>query len=128
MALETTEAILNSPEEKPGFMEEWREFSAAIPHKGLFAILAAAWVALFHFYGNSTLGYGGLTPSAFSWLRLIYSNDVDESLAMYVPVVVLALLWWKRQELIRVEKRIWWPGLVGFGLAVLLHVAGYVIQ
>ena len=46
-------------------MDEWREFSASIPNKGLFAILFFAWVALFHFFGNSTLGYGGLTPSVF---------------------------------------------------------------
>jgi exosortase len=128
MALETTRTMVESPAEKPGLMDEWREFSASIPNKGLFAILFGAWVALFHFYGNSTLGYGGLTPSVFSWLRLIYGNDVDEGLGVYVPVVVLALVWWKRRELIQLDKRVWWPALGGFGLAILLHVVGYVIQ
>jgi exosortase len=61
-------------------------------------------------------------------LRIIYLNDVDESLGMYVPVVVLALFWWKRQELSALEKHVWWPALGLFALALLLHIVGYVIQ
>jgi exosortase len=120
--------MVTEPSPKPGFVVELREFAATIPHKGVFAILCAAWIALFHFFGNSTLGYQGLTPSIFSWLAMMYNFDVDESLAMYVPVVVLALVWWKRIELAGVEKRIWWPALALFAVALLLHVAGYVIQ
>lgn len=128
MRVETTEEMATEPRPKPGFVVELREFAATIPHKGVFALSFAAWIALFHFFGNSTLGYQGLTPSVFSWLAMIYNFDVDESLAMYVPAVVLALIWWKRAELAAVDKKIWWPGLALFALALLLHIGGYVIQ
>ena len=128
MELQTTESIVSGPRDKPGFMGELRDFTGSLPHKVLFAILLIAWILLFHFFGNSNLGYGGLTPSVFSWLRIIYLNDVDESLGMYVPVVVLALYWWKRQELAALEKRVWWPALGLFAFAVLFHIVGYIIQ
>jgi exosortase len=45
-----------------------------------------------------------------------------------VPFVVLALFWWKRAELLAVEKAVWWPalGLVLAGLA--LHGLGMAIH
>ena len=128
MPLETTDEMVGGPDEKPGFAAELRDFGASIPHKAVFGVLLIAWIGLFHLYGNSTLGYAGLTPSIFSWLQNIYSSNADEGLAIYVPVVVLALFWWKRKELSALEKRVWWPALAGFALAVMLHIAGYVIQ
>jgi len=124
---ETKERVEESADTR-GFAAELQEFGAAIPHKTIFLVLFGAWVALFYFYGNSTLGYAGLTPSVFSWLQNIYKHDPDEGLAQFIPLVVLALMWWKRDELRAVEKRVWWPALGGFGLAVLLHIAGFVVQ
>jgi exosortase len=100
----------------------------AIPHKLLFLALLAAWVALFYFYGNSTLGYNGLTPSIFNWLQNIYKSDPDEGMARFIPLVVLGLMWWKREELRVIKTRLWWPALAGFAFAVALHMAGFVVQ
>lgn len=111
-----------------GIAEELRLFGQTIPHKALFALLLVAWICLFHFYGNSTFGYAGLTSSLFSWLNNLHRNNPDEALAQYTPLVVVALILWKRKELATVEKRLWWPALAGFALAILLHLAGYVVQ
>lgn len=104
-------------------VEHWR----ALPDRGLFLSLFVAWVALFHFFGNSTLGYVK-TTSLFGWLEFIYDTSADESHGKLVPFLVLALFWWKRKEFRAVPKTPWWPavGLVATGLA--LHVVGFVIQ
>ena len=116
--------------------------SAARPGKELFLMLLAAWIALFHFYGNSTLGYVN-TPSLFGWWlwvntrgldgatlwempgRLLGSDDVH---VWVVPFVVLGLLWHKRRALLSVSKQIWWPALGLLIFALALHVLGYMVQ
>ena len=45
-----------------------------------------------------------------------------------IPFVVLALFWWKRNELLALRLRVWWPGLVLLALALALHVVGYMVQ
>lgn len=107
-----------------------REFAAcwrALPDKALFFTMLAAWVALFHFLGNSALGHTK-TTSLFGWLEYVYSHSADDAHGRLAPVVVLALYWWKRKELLALEKAEWWPalGLVGAGL--LLHGFGYAIH
>lgn len=120
-------AVENSSE---GFFGELRAFGARLPHKGLFLVLLLAWVALFHYVGSGILGYGGVTPtvSIFEWLEQLYHFSPDERIGKFIPVVVLALLWWKRAELMEVRKQVWWPGMVLLAIAMLLHVFGYMIQ
>lgn len=118
---------LPKPAAANGFADELRAFSRTIPHKSLFLALIAAWSALFHFFGNSTFSYVR-SPSLFAWLNNIFDEFADERLGMYIPLVILALLWWKREALSQIEKKVWWPGLLFFALAVLLHVAGYLVQ
>ncbi len=48
------------------FLECWQ----GLPNKGLFLVLLAAWLALFQFLGNSTLGYIS-TPSLLSERRFV---------------------------------------------------------
>jgi exosortase len=105
------------------FPRHWR----AMPGKGMFFGLLAAWVALFHWLGNSTLGYVD-TPSLFGWLHYAYQNSVDDEHGYIIPLVVVALMWWKRRELMEAPKRPWWPGLILLMLALLVHVAGYMVQ
>jgi len=108
-------------EEMPGV---WR----AIPDKRLFFGLLGAWVLLFHVVGNSTFGYID-TPSLFGWLNAAYSAPgSDDSHGPLIPLVVLGLLWAKRARLLALPKALWWPGLFGLGAAVVLHIAGYVVQ
>ena len=113
--------------EPRGFGEDVRALGDAVPHKAIFAALLLAWVALFHFFGNPTLGYIN-TRSMFGWMRNSYVQSTDDSLGMFIPFVVLALLWWKREELAAAQKKVWWPPLALFALGVVLHVVGYTVQ
>lgn len=108
------------------FLNVWERF----PNKGLFFALFALWLALFHFLGNSTLGYIP-TPSLLVWSFRAYTNDApgaDDGHGLLIPVVVLFLLWWKRDELVAVRLRTWWPALALVALGLLTHVLGYVVQ
>ena len=90
--------------------------------------LAAVWAALFIFIGNATFGYLD-SPSLFSWMFDIYTSPLtDEGHGILIPFVVLALFWWKRKELVAQPLGLWSPGLLIIGFAVLLHLAGYLIQ
>jgi hypothetical protein len=80
-----------------GVLEDFRlEFSQCwprIPNKLPFFILLGAWIVLFHFLGNSTLGYVR-TPSLFGFLYDAYSGggrslvESEEGYAVLVPPVV----------------------------------------
>ena len=104
--------------------EEWR----ALPGKILFGGLLIAWVALFYFLGNATLGYG-ISPSLYAWMFEIYTlPGGDEQHALLIPFVVMVLFWWKRRELAAQPAAAWWPGFFLVLLGLLLHVAGFVVQ
>ena len=133
----------NAASSKPvGFREELTDFWRALPNKALFFFLFAAWLMLFHFFGNSTLGYVN-TPSLFGWWLWVNTRGLDdltvwekpgrilaadEAHAWLMPFVVLGLFWWKRRELEGVSKKTWWPALGLFIAALLLHVFGHVVQ
>src|SRR6476659_5065877 len=108
---------MDTPPEN-GFLEEFRlEFRDCwqkLPNKGLFFVLLFAWVALFQFIGNPSLGYVN-SPSLMRWMLDAYSPtgdylSSDEAHAVIMPFVVLALFWWKRKELVAVPIRMWTPG------------------
>ena len=110
------------------FLADFREFWRRLSNKGLFLGLLAAWVVLFHLGGNSTFGYID-TSSLFLWLYNAYNAEgSDDGLGLLMPFVVVGLIWWKRDTLLRLPQAIWWPGLVLLALALLLHVAGYMLQ
>src|SRR5437660_10782396 len=88
----------------------WRR----LPDKGFFFYLLAAWLALFHFLGNSTLGYVR-TPSLLHWMYTAYNPNnpiTDDGHGLIIPFVVLGLFWWKRKELLALPLRTWGPGLL----------------
>ena len=110
------------------FLECWRQ----LPNKGFFLVLLGAWLALFQFLGNSTLGYVS-TPSLLSWMNAIYvanpnANGADDSHGKLIPFAVLGLFWWKRKQLLALPLRTWWPGLLLVALALALHLLGYMAQ
>ena len=124
----------NPPEH--GILEEFRlEFKDCwqrLPNKAFFFLLLAAWLALFQFWGNPTLGYLN-SASLMRWMLDAYSPTGDylaseEVHAVIMPFVVLALFWWKRKELVAVPTRMWTPALLLIGGALLLHLAGYSVQ
>jgi exosortase len=110
------------------FMECWRR----LPNKELFLILLVGWVALFQFLGNSTLGYVS-SRSLFYWMNAVYAtnpdaNGTDDSHGKLIPFVVLALFWWKREKLLALPLRLWWPGLGLVFLALIMHILAYWTQ
>jgi exosortase len=104
-----------------------------LPNKAFFFGLLGPWLALFHFYGNATLGYVR-TPSIFKWMLNAYNppnaaaSGGDDAMGQLIPFVVLALFWWKRKELLAQPLRLWTPGLLIVAVALLVHLMGYAVQ
>jgi exosortase len=115
------------------FQTELVEFWNRLPNKLFFFGLLVIWLTLFHFFGNPTLGYVD-SPSLFGWMMNCYlahdleGNLGDDSIGLWVPALVLGLVWWKHKELTSKPLTIWWPA---FGLVILgtfLHAVGFFIQ
>lgn len=112
------------------FASEFASCWQQLPDKAVFFPLVAAWLALFHFLGNSTFGYVP-TPSLFQWMWTAYNSKhpaADDGHGTLIPFVVLALFWWKRKELLAQPFRSWSPALVLVAGSLVLHVLGYVLQ
>jgi exosortase len=101
----------------------WRQW----PAKPLWFGALFAWLALFHFLGNSTFGYIE-TPSLFGWMRYSYNNHPDDEHGFLIPLVVLILFWWKRRELLERAGDVWFPALALIIGALALHVVAYRVQ
>jgi len=124
------------------FGEDLVGFWQALPDKPLLFILLAVWVVFFQFLGNSTFGYTN-TPSLFGWWLWVNTRGLegastweafnrilsaDEAHVWFVPLIVLALIWWKRRELVELTKQTWSPALGVFAIALLFHLLGYMVQ
>lgn len=112
---------------KSGAVAELSRLLQSLPSKKWVLGLLGCLGLLFHFYGNSTFGYAE-TPSLFVWLNYTYQIREDDQHGYLIPFIVLGLLWWKRDDIIRLPLRAWWPALLIVGLGLLLHIVGYVIQ
>ena len=138
MSADSISIQVASPAPPTGFRELWRQ----LPDRGVLLCLLGAWTVLFHFLGTSTFGYVK-THSMFGWWYWVYTRGaVDESGNLQlskllngeewhgaiIPLVVLALLWRRRDEWRTLPKRVWWPALGLFLAAVLMHVVGYLVQ
>jgi len=112
------------------FLDCWHR----LPNKGFFFILLAAWLALFQLLGNSNFGYiRSESPSLYRWMLDAYDAagnylQSDDGHGVIIPFVVLALFWWKREELLAQPLRTWPAGLWLIGLALALHIFGYMGQ
>jgi exosortase len=127
---------------RPGFYPEWLALWRSFPMRWQVVALVAAWTALFQFLGHSTLGYVN-TRSLFGWWFWVHTRgledaegsvhwlrilDSEEFHAWLIPVVVLVLLWCRRDELVAMSKGVCWPALAVFVGGVLIHVLGYMVQ
>jgi exosortase len=117
-------------ESKPGFWPELLACWERLSNKFFFFGLLAIWLLLFHFLGNSILGYVH-SPSIFAWLQNSYEpggQASDDAHGYLIPFVVLGLFWWKRRELLALPKQTWWPGLILLAAGAVMHLAGFVTQ
>jgi len=119
---------------RDGLVESWWaesvEYWQRLPNRDLFLWLVAAWLLLFQFLGSGNFGYID-SPSLFKWMFVAYNADSeisDDAHGNLVPVVVFALFWWKRKELLSGNLRTWAPALFIIIGAALLHTAAYIIQ
>jgi len=113
-----------------GWLADTADCWRRLPNKGLFFALLAAWLAVFHFFGNSLLGYIH-SPSLFTGLYAAYNNPnpaSDDGHGNFVPFLVVGLFWWKRKELLALPLQIWWRGLLILVAGMVLHVLGYALQ
>ena len=104
--------------------DEWRR----LPNKTYFFVLAAAWVLLFAFMGNSTIGFVR-SPSLFAWMYDSYVSPIsEEQHGLLIPFVVLILFWSRRKELVAQPLGFWWPGAILVLLGLLGHMIGFMAQ
>lgn len=120
-------ARIELPAEK-GFWEEFQTHWNAMPDKVVCGVLLAAWILLFQFYGWAS-SIAGQSHSLFVWMWQKWSDPSnDASHAKLIPWVALYLLWARRERLARFCAGVWWPGLLILGMALVLHVIGFVVQ
>lgn len=110
--------------------EEIRSCWRNLPDKTLFFGLLMAWLLLFQFLGNSSFGY---VPSAslFRFMATAYNTEsltADDGHGNLIPFLVCGILWWKREDLLSVKFRAWWPGLGLVFLGLIAHMLGYIVQ
>jgi exosortase len=113
-----------------GWLADTADCWRRLPNKGFFFVLLAAWLAVFHFFGSSLLGYIH-SPSLFTGLYAAYNNPnpaSDDGHGNFVPFLVVGLFWWKRKELLALPLQIWWWGLLILVAGMGLHVLGYALQ
>ena len=108
------------------------------PHVSLLGVLFFFWILLFHFTGNSTLGYIK-SHSLFVWWFEVMSQaaktggiaaifDSEDALGWFIPFIVIGLLYWKRESLAALKKEPSWIGVLIIGISLLLHLCGFLAQ
>jgi exosortase len=108
---------------------ELREYWERVPEKWLFLALLAGWCVLFQFVGISSFNFGTTRPSLFEWLYNAWDTPaMDCEHGKLIPWAVLILFWVKRREMAGSIKGVWWPGLTVIGLALLIHIVGFLAQ
>jgi exosortase len=111
--------------------ERWRLAAlseAELIRIGLFSLMCGMLFVLFHFQGN-TIQVDVYTQSALTWMLTYWRSEVafdgaDYSHGFLIPLVSLAVLWIKRQDLADAPKSISRIGLAVIVLALLTHWLG----
>jgi exosortase len=102
----------------------WRR----IPEKGMFLCLLLLWLVVFQFFGHCQYNYAR-TPSLFEWMWGAWSSEaLDSEQGKMIPFAVLAILWIKRERILKSMGSPWWPALIILGGSAFLHLCGYLIQ
>ena len=123
--------VLTRPPADPrrSFWAELREYWARVPEKWLFLALLGGWWVLFQFVGISSFNFGTTKPSLFEWLYNAWDTPaMDCEHGKLIPLAVAILFWIKRRDLAASITGVWWPGLIVVGLALLIHILGFLAQ
>jgi len=124
--MDATARIQTPP--KTGLATELQLLWGALPDKSALGMLLAAWVLLFQYLGLTT-GIAGKTGSLFSWMWGKWDDPAnDAGHGKLIPLVVLAVLWARRERLVKSVAGVWWPALLALALALALHLVGFVVQ
>jgi len=111
--------------------ERWRLAAlseAEMIRIGLFSLMMGMIFVLFHFQGN-TIQVDVYTQSAFGWMLNYWNSTVafhgaDYSHGYLIPLVSIAVIWVKRNEIAAAPKSISNVGLAVIIAALLLHWLG----
>ena len=93
---------------------------------GLMAVIGGMVYLLYHFLGN-TPNFNVYGRSIFAWVTDQWnsgSGASDYSHGWLIPIVSLAIVYWKRREIVEAPKNINKFGLVLIALALFAHWAG----
>jgi exosortase len=114
---------------RPSFWSEFQDYWVRVPDKWIFLTMLAGWCVLFQFVGISSFNFGTTEPSLFAWLYNAWETPaMDCGHGILIPFLVAILFWVKRRELADSLAEVWWPGLSLVGLALLIHVVGFLAQ
>jgi exosortase len=128
-AVEQSVPVSRAVDPELSFSEEFRSYWHRVSDKGLFLGLLGAWCLLFHVFGTSSFNFSTTTSSLFQWMYNAWNAPMlDSSQGNLIPFVVVILLWVKRRELADSITGWWWPGLAPVGLALVLHIVGFLAQ
>jgi exosortase len=117
------------PEARPSFWSEFHDYWGRVPDKWLFLTMLAGWCVLFQWVGINSFNFGTKESSLFEWLYNAWDIPaMDSGHGKLIPFVVAILFWVKRRELAAAMAGIWWPGLVVVGVALLIHLLGFLAQ
>lgn len=125
-----------TPRPKPAILSErWRlavlDREQLIQLGFMSAIIGLIYV-LFHLLGNA-VEHNVDSRSAFSWMMSRWTDSIsyggaDYSHGKLIPLLSLAVLWYRRRELISAPKQVCQWGLAVIVLALLVHWLGVKIQ
>ncbi len=128
-AIENQVLIPPPAESKPSFWSEFQDYWVRVPDKWIFFTMLAGWCVLFQFVGTSSFNSSGVASSLFEWMYNAWDTPaVDCSHGKLIPFAVAILFWLKRRELTCSMADLWWPGLAVLGVALLIHILGFLSQ
>jgi len=128
-AIENQVLAQPASERRSSFWSEFQHYWAHVPDKALFLTLLAGWCVLFQFVGISSFNFRTTEPSLFEWMYHAWDTPaMDCGHGILIPFVVAILFWAKRRELAASIGDVWWPGLAVMGLALLIHIVGFLAQ
>ena len=95
----------------------------------LVAVITGLTFVLYHLQGN-TADVRAFGRSVLSWMISRWSDSTvalgaaDTSHGWLIPIASIALIWWKRKELMAAPRKVSWMGLLVVMGALLLHWLG----